>query len=203
MGEPLRCREQPIGHPFRCHRVELANIASNMCQIDQCEPGEPYVHGGGGSSSGFPQLSSHRATSARGMSESRGNARAAAMARCLASVSSTSNRSRSGAGSEIRRGVKIAAAKAPRPRAGEGGTRASGRVRVRADAWSKETLFRRLRGPTLIRLGSRSPPSPASGRRAGRSDPVAATIFTDRLSALGRAVPMIDDATRDARAATG
>jgi hypothetical protein len=101
MGEPLRRREQPIGHPFRCHRVELANIASNMCQIDQCEPGEPYFRGGGGSSSGFPQLSSHRATSARGMSESRGNARAAAIARCLASVSSASNRSRSDAGSAI------------------------------------------------------------------------------------------------------
>jgi hypothetical protein len=81
----------------------------------------------------------------------------------------------------LRRGVKITAAKAPRPRAGEGGTRASGRVRVRADARSKETLSRRLRGPTLIRLGSRSPPSPASGRRAGCSDPVAATIFTHRL----------------------
>jgi hypothetical protein len=85
----------------------------------------------------------------------------------------------------IRRCVKITAAKAPRPRAGEGGTRDSGRARVRADARSKETLFRRLRGPTLIRLGSRSPPSPASGRRAGRSDPVAATIFTHRLSGSG------------------
>jgi hypothetical protein len=59
-------------------------------EVGESKPIEFYFHGGGGNSSGLPQLCSQRFTSDHGTSSASGKASAAAMARSFASSSSGS-----------------------------------------------------------------------------------------------------------------